>query len=244
MTNFDFLQTEFPSIFQEASDAEKHAITAPRYCALLCRTALEKTVHWLYENDTDLQQPYDTKLASLIHEQCFRDMLKPSMFREIDAIRLAGNNAAHGKSVSRNEAITSLKYLFCFLSFVSHYYSEADPFIPPFDDSLIPDGKENDKSKKELQTVAESLLKQTEQLKEERKKRKNRLNKLNCYSYKSTSKTKLLPNVKLNEKQALTKIKPFLNSFRNRPHAKYTSIFYSKKPVGITFAKGTNWNTK
>lgn len=203
MTNFDFLQTEFPSIFQEASDAEKHAITAPRYCALLCRTALEKTVHWLYENDTDLQQPYDTKLASLIHEQCFRDMLKPSMFREIDAIRLAGNNAAHGKSVSRNEAITSLKYLFCFLSFVSHYYSEADPFIPSFDDSLIPDGKENDKSKKELQAVAESLLKQTEQLKEERKKREEQAKQIELLQLQIDQQNKVVAERKAERKTSI-----------------------------------------
>lgn len=170
MTNFGFLQNEFPDIFSDAHEAEKCAITAPRYCALLCRTSLEKAILWLYHNDPDLTLPYDTKLASLIHEQCFRDIINQRMFQEINLIRLNGNNAAHGKNVAQSESLASLKNLFRFLSFISKSYSEQNPAIPPFNDTLIPTGKEDDKTVAELQRIADELSNQTEKLREERLK--------------------------------------------------------------------------
>ncbi|MDO8952360.1 MAG: DEAD/DEAH box helicase family protein, partial [Draconibacterium sp.] len=170
MTNFSFLQTEFPGIYTEAVEAEKNTLTAPKYAALLCRSSLEKTVNWMYENDAELLLPYDNSLSSLIHEPCFKNMLNQSMFREINVIRLNGNNAAHGKGVSKTEALVSLKGLFRFLSFFSKDYSETDPAIALFDESLIPDGNENEKTIRELKAKAEALAEQTEKLKHERNK--------------------------------------------------------------------------
>jgi len=170
MTNFSFLSTEFPAIFNEAVEAETHTITQPKYCALMCRSALEKAVDWLYENDQSLSLPYDTKLSFLIHEQCFRNILTQKMFQEINVIRLNGNNAAHGKKVNQNESLISLKGLFRFLSFLSKYYSEGNPEIPAFDEHQIPDGKENDKTLAELSKIADELAEQSEKLKQERQK--------------------------------------------------------------------------
>jgi len=170
MSNFSFLQTDFPGIFNEAVEAESNTIIAPKYCALLCRSALEKAVDWLYENDPSLTLPYDTKLASLIQAQCFRNILTQQMFREINVVRLNGNNAAHGKKVNQNESLVSLKSLFRFLSFLSKYYSEENPEIPAFDELLIPDGKEKDKTLKELTKIAGELSEQSEILKRERLK--------------------------------------------------------------------------
>ena len=170
MTNFSFLHAEFPAIFNDAVEAEKHTITQPKYCALLCRSALEKAVDWLYENDQSLTLPFDTKLSSLIHEQSFRSILSQQMFHEINVVRLNGNNAAHGKKVSQYESLISLKGLFRFLSFLSKYYSEGDPEIPAFDEHLIPDGKENDKTLAELSKIADALAEQSEILKQERQK--------------------------------------------------------------------------
>lgn len=157
MSNFNFLRTEFSDIYKEAYEAEKSVIVAPRYTALLCRCALEKAVIWIYANDDELEEPYDKKLASLIHEHSFRDILKPSMFREINLIRLTGNNAAHGKKVLLNESMISIKNLFRFLSFLAIYYSEDEASIPLFDECYIPDGKQTDKSKLELVEMEKQL---------------------------------------------------------------------------------------
>lgn len=65
-SNFDFLRPEFPAFFREAFDAEKYTLKEPRDSALLCRSALEKAVLWLYENDLELDLPFGTKLDNLV----------------------------------------------------------------------------------------------------------------------------------------------------------------------------------
>ncbi|MFV8352561.1 DEAD/DEAH box helicase family protein [Flavobacterium sp. XS2P14] len=156
-SNFTFLQQEFPEIYREIADAEKHTFTAPRYAALLCRSTLEKVLFWLYKNDEDLELPYDTKLGALLHNESFKNILKPSMLMELDIVRLNGNNAAHGKTVKALDALQSLKNSFRFLTFLSKYYSENNPDISEFDEKVIPYGDTNDKNTKQLQALAEKL---------------------------------------------------------------------------------------
>lgn len=156
-SNFTFLQQEFPEIYREIADAEKHTFTAPRYAALLCRSTLEKVLFWLYKNDEDLELPYDTKLGALLHNESFKNILKPSMLMELDIVRLNGNNAAHGKTVKALDALQSLKNSFRFLTFLSKYYSENNPDIAEFDEKVIPYGDTNDKNTKQLQALAEKL---------------------------------------------------------------------------------------
>ena len=114
MSNFQFLHKEWPAIYREANEAEKLTLTSPKASAMIARSALEKTVQWLYQNDEELEMPYDTKLSSLLHEQCFREIIKPSMFREVNLIRLNGNAAAHGKVITHDQSIASIKNLFRF----------------------------------------------------------------------------------------------------------------------------------
>lgn len=162
-TNFTFLQQEFPEIFREITEAEKHTFTAPRYAALLCRSTLEKTIFWLYKHDEDLELPYDTKLGALLHNDSFKAILKPSMHMELDIVRLFGNNAAHGKNVKQLEALQALKNTFRFLSWLCKYYSENNPEIPEFDEKVIPYGDTNDKTAKQLQEFAVQFEKEREE---------------------------------------------------------------------------------
>lgn len=174
MSNFQFLQQGFPQLFKDAAEAEKLTLVSSKACAILCRSVLENAVNWLYNNDSDLKKPYDTHLSSLIHQQCFKDILKPSIFQEINVIRKVGNNAAHGKKVVQYEALVSIKNLFRFLSFLAIIYAETKPDIPPFDESIIPDGKEDLKTKQELDKLVKELeaQKQQAQLKQEELEKK------------------------------------------------------------------------
>ena len=169
-TNFNFLQSAFPAICREVQDAEKHTFTAPRYAALLCRSTLEKTIFWLYNNDDDLELPYDTKLGALLHNDSFKAILKPSMLVELDVVRLFGNNAAHGKTVRALEALQSLKNTFRFLSWLSKYYSESNPEIALFDERYIPYGDDNDKNTKQIQELVIAIEKEREEAKKLEKK--------------------------------------------------------------------------
>lgn len=122
----------------------------------------------MYAHDADLHEPYDTKLAALMHEQCFKDILKPSMFQEINLIRKFGNNAAHGKNISPEESLVVIKNLFRFLSFLAIYYAEQEPQIHPFNERLIPTGKAHDEKLAELQKLEQQLEKQNEAARLER----------------------------------------------------------------------------
>lgn len=184
-TNFTFLEREFKHLYTEAVQAEQHTFTAPRYAALLCRIVLEKAVFWLYENDEDLAMPYETTLASLMGNEDFKNIIKPSMFKELDVVRRFGNKAAHGEKIRQLEALQSLKNIFRFLSWLSKYYSEENPDIPEFQEGVIPYGDEQDKTKKQLEQFAEERekerlafakeLKKQEYLAEENEKLKAQL---------------------------------------------------------------------
>jgi type I restriction enzyme R subunit len=170
MSNFQFLEKEWPRIYTEAREAEQLTLRSPKAASIIARSALEKAINWLYQNDEELTYPYDTKLSALIYEQCFREILKPSMLEEINLIRLTGNNAAHGKIVSHDQSIASIKYLFRFLSFLAVYYGEESISAPTFTMGLIPDGNEQKETLKTLQQLEQQLDDRIEEDKEERAK--------------------------------------------------------------------------
>ena len=75
-SNFDFLQSRFPSLFPHATQAESLVYSAPRASCFYARFTLEQAVLWLYKNDPYLQLPYDNKLGALIHEQSFNETVE------------------------------------------------------------------------------------------------------------------------------------------------------------------------
>ena len=81
------------------------------------------------------------------------------MFREINLVRLTGNNAAHGKTITHDQSLASIKNLFRFLSFLGVYYSEEELDIPAFTMEQIPDGNEQKETLKALQQLEDQLVK-------------------------------------------------------------------------------------
>ena len=168
MSNFQFLQKQWPAIYNEAVEAEKLTLISPKASATLSRGTLELAINWLYNNDKELVRPYNDTLSGLIHEQCFREVLEPQMFRELNLIRYNGNDGAHGKRVKQADAIVSIKNLFRFLSFLEIYYGEDGINIPVFNMELIPDGNEQKETLKTLQKLEEQLDNRREKDKEDR----------------------------------------------------------------------------
>jgi len=162
MTNFSFLHIdEWQHIYKDAVEAEKLTLTSPKAATVLCRSAMEQGIHWLYQNDYDLEYPYDKNLSSLLHHRGFKDIIKPTMFNELNLIRKLGNNAAHGKSTSSDNSLTALQYLFRFLSFIAVYYSEEKITVPKFSADHIPDGKAQQESLRQLQQLEELVEKKS-----------------------------------------------------------------------------------
>ena len=55
MSNFAFLQAEFPAVFEAARQAETRAHGDPRAACFYARRTLELALHWLYRNDPALR---------------------------------------------------------------------------------------------------------------------------------------------------------------------------------------------
>ncbi|MCJ8288456.1 MAG: DEAD/DEAH box helicase family protein [Crocinitomicaceae bacterium] len=166
MTNFHFL-TEWPEISQECTNAESHIYSQPRFSAILCRSALEKIVHWIYEYDSVLELPYDTKLSSLIHGYEFKENIGERLFREINLVRKIGNPAAHGGKTSANSALIAVKALHSFAAYLLKYYGEQKFQIETFDESLLKTGEEEKLLKRQLELLQEKLEKQESDFRKE-----------------------------------------------------------------------------
>src|SRR2546422_4515768 len=78
MSNFSFLQAEWPALHDAATKAESLAYPDSRTACFYARRGLEVVVHWLYKHDASLQLPYQDNLSALIHEPTFRTAIDPA----------------------------------------------------------------------------------------------------------------------------------------------------------------------
>ena len=127
MTNFDIFTStlQFESFASVAVSAEKILHIDPSACVLNCRRAMEFAVKWMYSVDKALVMPYQDTLVSLMNTEDFRDIVGTALWRRMDFIRRAGNNAAHtGKKISEEQAALCLENLYVFLDFVAYCYGE------------------------------------------------------------------------------------------------------------------------
>jgi len=156
MSNFNFIQTDFPDLFADAVEAEQLTFISPKAATIFCRSTLENAINWLYDNDASLTRPWRPDLNTLMHVHEFQVMFNQTLLGELNLIRKTGNIAAHGKKVSQQDALASLKYLFRFLRHLAIYYGETTPETQVFDEKLIPSGRVQATSSDELQaTLAE-----------------------------------------------------------------------------------------
>ena len=138
MSNFTFLQADFPELFTIAKEAEMLCMLLPKQSATTSRSVLEIAVNWLYDHDRYLQRPFRDDLSTLLHEPCFKSQFNSTMLREMNLIRKYGNAGAHGKSVSKQDALASLKYLFRFTRVLAIHYGKTEPpQEQTFDESLL-----------------------------------------------------------------------------------------------------------
>ncbi|MFN0193104.1 MAG: DUF4145 domain-containing protein, partial [Aestuariivirga sp.] len=117
MSNFAFVQREWPTVHEAAGKAESAAHTDPRTACFYARRALEQAVEWLYRYDKSLRLPYQNQLNALIHEPGFRKLAGPAIFAKARLIKDLGNEAVHSAKVIRQiDALNATRELFhvCF----------------------------------------------------------------------------------------------------------------------------------
>lgn len=125
MSQFSFLQAEFPEIFAHASRAEALAQGDSRGAAFYCRLALETAVEWLYRHDGGLRDPYERTLAAHLAEQSFQTLVGRALVVKARYVKDVGNAAAHGKPVTPAQAATALREFFHLAYWLARTYARA-----------------------------------------------------------------------------------------------------------------------
>jgi type I restriction enzyme R subunit len=159
MGNFEFLKEkdQYKSFTSACLEAEKSLQISPATTAILSRRALELAVKWTYSFDEGLKLPYDNRLSALIHEQTFRDTIEGRLFPLLRFIVKLGNVAVHTNStISRMEAITSLRNLHQFVSWIDYCYS-IEYTAKDFNEDVLLIGNGSRKRKEEYQDLFEKL---------------------------------------------------------------------------------------
>src|SRR6201995_1122182 len=113
MSNFDFLQSEFPQLFDDAQKTEALVIPDPRTACFYTRRTLESVVAWLYKSDPALKLPYQDNLSALIHEPTFKNAVGQKIFVKAKLIKDLGNLAAHShKALQQRDSLVAVGELF------------------------------------------------------------------------------------------------------------------------------------
>lgn len=169
--NFGFIHDTFSAMREYALGAERHVYTDPMYSAIQSRKCLELYIKWLYDNDEDLELPYDTTLNSLMHEPSFRAVIPATMFRNINLLRKIGNNAAHSsQKILPRESLDALKILFDFSRWVQNVYTTATLTAAQFDEGLLQKGEPVARNNKEREALQAKYEDTTQQLDRANKK--------------------------------------------------------------------------
>ncbi len=126
MTNFGFLQTEWPQLFADAQRAEALVIPDPRTACFYTRQTLESVVAWLYKSDASLKLPYQDNLSALIHEPTFKTTVGQKIFVKAKLIKDLGNLAAHShKPLQQRDSMVAVGELFHICFWLARTYAKS-----------------------------------------------------------------------------------------------------------------------
>jgi type I restriction enzyme, R subunit len=131
ISNFAFLQPEWPDVQEAAAKAETLVHSDPRAACFYARRALEAAMIWLYQHDAALSLPYQDNLSALIHEPSFRKVAGEPVFNKARIIQRQGNDAVHStRPVRQFDALTVVRELFHFSYWLAHTYARGKKPAP------------------------------------------------------------------------------------------------------------------
>ncbi|RXG30671.1 DEAD/DEAH box helicase family protein [Leeuwenhoekiella marinoflava] len=169
-SNFQFLKNEFATFHDRAVKAEQLVITDPRTSLVYSRMALEEAINWMYANDEDLEQQYNTTLHNLLVQPEFKEQFNHKLYNELFIIKNAGNLAAHNKPVNDIDSHKAIEALFYFGKwFIKSYAKEPVNEIGIFDFHYIPKEGGSTLSRKQIQQLQKQLDKELDTYQEQLK---------------------------------------------------------------------------
>ena len=141
MTQFAFLNADFPDLLSHAKKAESSALSDPRGSCFWARLTLETAIKWVYRNDPSMRSPYQDTLAALIAEPSLAQLTGSAIVTKARFIKDQGNRAAHdsGKPIKPQDAAAVVRELFHVCYWIARTYAKngkPDPSLK-FDASKL-----------------------------------------------------------------------------------------------------------
>lgn len=125
VSNFAFLEAEWPLLHESATKAEDMAHADARAACFYARRTLELAVAWLYKHDRGLRLPYQDKLSALIHEPTFAKVVGQAVFTKTKVIKELGNQAVHStRKVLPADAVVATRELFHVCYWLARTYGQ------------------------------------------------------------------------------------------------------------------------
>ena len=168
MSQFAFLQREWPTVFDSASKAEAAVHADPRTACFYARRTLELAVRWTYKHDGALRLPYQDNLSALIHEPSFKRVAGEAVFSKARVINTLGNRAVHSnRAVPESDALAAMRELFHVAYWFARTYARAERPAPGlvFDPAALPrSAATGQQTAEQLRMLAEGLWERDEKL--------------------------------------------------------------------------------
>jgi type I restriction enzyme R subunit len=168
MSNFAFLQREWPTVFDAAARAEASVHADPRTACFYARRALELAVAWAYKYDPGLKLPYQDNLSALIHEPSFKQTAGEAVFSKARVINTLGNRAVHShRAIPQADALAAVRELFHVCYWFARTYGRKDRPAPrlAFDPAVLPRPPAvAQQTAEQLRALEESLRERDEKL--------------------------------------------------------------------------------
>ncbi len=168
MTQFAFLQREWPSEYDACGKAEAAVHTDPRTACFYARRALELAVSWAYKYDPSLKVPYQDNLSALIHDPTFKQTAGEAVFNKARVIVTLGNRAVHShRGIPTDDALVAVRELFHVAYWLARTYGRAQRPPPglKFNSAKLPKaGQPQKQTAEQLQRLEHALRERDEKL--------------------------------------------------------------------------------
>jgi type I restriction enzyme R subunit len=126
VTQFSFLEREWPAVFDASAKAEAVLHADPRTACFYARRALELAVAWAYKFDSALKLPYQDNLSALIHDPTFKEAAGEAVFSKARVINTLGNRAVHGhRAIPPDDALVAVRELFHVTYWLARTYGRS-----------------------------------------------------------------------------------------------------------------------
>ena len=140
--NFEFLRERWPELAGLGGFAEQYTWPDPPSALVKLRAYAEAMIHRFYDQK-GLTEPFQASLYDLLQTDELKQSIPSAVLNAFHGIRLAGNKAAHGESISRFNIMGLLEDAFqlgCWFFLMNGGDKDAyQPYVPPEKPSHSPE---------------------------------------------------------------------------------------------------------